>query len=184
MTSAPAGISTVALTSARPSLCKMYLEWEESDWWFLKNVIISLKIFMSWFLRKIATTGVLGFEPCTSGYYAHTNPLSHGSSPIRLHETYLAFETQQWDMRAVKGKTPRPRPPCSDVSSNALTYMPKTILLYFKAGPFPASSVFIFVSSINLTESVYKICWWLDSNCLPLVSEMTTLPTAPYLTSL
>ena len=39
--------------------------------------------------------------------------------------------------------------------------------------------LFIFVFSIQLTVSKYKICQWLDSNRGPLVLEATALPTEP-----
>ena len=57
------------------------------------------------------------------------------------------------------------------VTSNHIT------VFYFKKWSIPGLFLFIFVFSIQLTERIYQIWRWLDSNRGPLVSEATALPT-------
>ena len=38
---------------------------------------------------------------------------------------------------------------------------------------------FVYFCLFNTVDSAYKFCQWPDSNCGPLVSEATALPTAP-----
>ena len=64
----------------------------------------------------------------------------------------------------------------SSITDSWITYPINT----FSFGTFPASFFFIFIFPIQLTVNVlYKFCQWLDSNCGPMESEATALPTEP-----
>ena len=59
--------------------------------------------------------------------------------------------------------------------------MMKVLNFFYKNWPFPASFLSLFSAFQQLTVNMFiiRFCRWLDSNCRPLASEATALPTEP-----